>query len=159
MWRLYTQSNFAKLYQLEIDIRALQQRNISVQEFYSAMTNLWDQSTLIESDELKACGAHIAHREEQRLVQFLMALRSDFEGLRESILLYSPLSLVDSIVNELLVEELCLKSHFEKGILSTPNTLVLAVPSKSPPNNQMKTYTRVAFDECNFCKQKDHWKA
>ena len=48
--RPYTQSNFAKQYQLEIDIRALQQRNMSVHEFYFAMTNLWDQLTFIESD-------------------------------------------------------------------------------------------------------------
>ncbi|XP_019455139.1 PREDICTED: uncharacterized protein LOC109356269 [Lupinus angustifolius] len=38
--RLYVQSNFAKQYQLEIDIRALQQHSMSIQEFYSAMTNL-----------------------------------------------------------------------------------------------------------------------
>ena len=38
--RLFTQSNFAKQYQLENDIRALQQKNMSIQEFYSAMTDL-----------------------------------------------------------------------------------------------------------------------
>ena len=39
---LYTQANFAKLYQFEITIHALQQQNMSVQEFYSAMIDLWD---------------------------------------------------------------------------------------------------------------------
>jgi len=68
--RLYTQSNFAKQYQLESDIRALEQKNMSIQEFYSAMTDLWDQLALTESEELRACAAYIAHREEQRLVQF-----------------------------------------------------------------------------------------
>ncbi|XP_073130006.1 uncharacterized protein [Henckelia pumila] len=52
--RLYTQSNFAKQYQLEIDIRALQQKSMSIQKFYSAMTNLWDQLALTESLELQA---------------------------------------------------------------------------------------------------------
>jgi hypothetical protein len=33
--RLFTQSNFAKQYQLENDIRALHQKNISIQKFYS----------------------------------------------------------------------------------------------------------------------------
>ena len=55
---------------------------MSVQEFYSAMIDLWDQLALIESNELKACDAYITHREEQRLAQFLMVLCSDFEGLR-----------------------------------------------------------------------------
>ena len=37
---------------------------MSIQEFYSAMIDLWDQLALTELDELKACGAHIVHREE-----------------------------------------------------------------------------------------------
>ncbi|KAI9200578.1 hypothetical protein LWI28_010066 [Acer negundo] len=37
---LYTQSNFSKQYQLEYDIRALEQKSMSIQEFYYAMTDL-----------------------------------------------------------------------------------------------------------------------
>lgn len=37
-------------------------------------------------DELEACNVFIAYREEQRLVQFFIALRSDFEKLNGSIL-------------------------------------------------------------------------
>ena len=103
--RLFTQSNFAKQYQLENDIRALQQKNMGIQEFYSAMTDLWDQLALTESTELKACAAYIERREQQRLVQFLMALRGDYEGLRGSILHRSPLPSVDSVVSEFLAEE------------------------------------------------------
>lgn len=67
--RLYTQSNFAKQYQLETDIRALKQNNLSIQEFYSSMSDLWDQLALTESAELKAFKPYIVRREEQRLVQ------------------------------------------------------------------------------------------
>ena len=49
--RLVTQSNFAKQYQLENDIRALHQKNMSIQEFYPVMTDLWDQLALTESVE------------------------------------------------------------------------------------------------------------
>ena len=52
-------------------MHALQQRNMSVQEFYSAMTYLWDQLALKESNELKACGAYIAHGEEQKISSLL----------------------------------------------------------------------------------------
>lgn len=41
-----------------------------------------DQLALIESTELKAYCIYIAHREQQRFVQFLMAFQSDFEGIR-----------------------------------------------------------------------------
>ena len=44
---------------LENDIRAIHQKNISIQEFYSTMTDLWDQLALTELTELKACGALI----------------------------------------------------------------------------------------------------
>jgi len=74
---------------------------MSIQEFYSDMIDLWDQLALTESIELKACGAYIKRREQQWLVQFFTALRSDFEGLRGSILYRSPLS---SVVSELLAE-------------------------------------------------------
>jgi len=157
--RLFTQSNFAKQYQLENDIRALHQKNMSIQKFYYALTDLWDQLALTESVELKACGAYIERREQQRLVQFLTALRSDFEGLRGSILHRSPLPSVDSVVNELLAEEIHLQSYSGKGILSASNPSVLAVPSKPFSNHQNKPYTRVGFDECSFYKQKGHWKA
>jgi hypothetical protein len=157
--KVIQQSNFVKQYQLENDIRALHQKNISIQEFYSAMTDLWDQLALTELAELKACGAYIELREQQRLVQFLTALRSDFEGLRGSILHRSPLPSVDSIVSELLVEEIHLQSYSEKGILYASNPSILAVPSKPFYNHHNKPYTRVSFDKCSFCKQKGHWKA
>jgi hypothetical protein len=96
---------------------------MSIQEFYYAMTDLWDQLALTELVELKACGAYIKRREQQRLIQFLTALRNDFEGLKGSILHRSPLSSVDSVVSELLAEEIHLQSYSEKEILSTSNPL------------------------------------
>ena len=92
------------------------------------------------------------------MVQFLTALRSDFEGLRGSILHRSPLPSVDYVVSELLAEEIRLQSYSEKGIFPASNPSVLAIPSKSFSNHQNKSYTRVDFDECNLCKQKGYWK-
>ena len=153
--RLYTQSNFAKQYQLEFDIRALQQNNLSVQEFYAAMSDLWDQLALTEPDVLKAFKPYIDRREEQRLVQFLMALRSDFEGLRGSILHRTPLPTVDSVVHELIAEETRIKSHGDKAPkIATP--AIFDVSQRPQSSNQNRP--RVAFDECAFCKKKNHWK-
>ncbi|XP_062084857.1 uncharacterized protein LOC133790997 [Humulus lupulus] len=157
--RLYTQSNFAKQYQLESDIRALEQKDMSIQEFYSVMTDLWDQLALTESAELRAFAPYIARREEQRLVQFLMALRDDFEGLRGSILHRSPLPSVDSVVSELLADEIRLKSQAGKGILPAPSPSVLVVPPRHFTHHENKPHTKVGVDECSFCKQKGHWKA
>ncbi|XP_011014024.1 PREDICTED: uncharacterized protein LOC105117915 [Populus euphratica] len=128
---------------------------MSIQEFYSAMTDLCDQLAFTKSVKLKACGAYIERREQQRLVQFLTALHSDFERLKGSILHHSPLPSVDSVVSELLAEEICLQSYSEKGILSASNPVVLAVSSKSFSNHQKKPHIRVGFDKRNFYKQKD----
>jgi hypothetical protein len=60
---------------------------MTIHEFYSAMTNLWDQLTLMESVELKIVKVYTGQREEKwRLVQLLIALRNDFEGLCGSVL-------------------------------------------------------------------------
>lgn len=47
--RLYAQFR----YQLESYIRALKQNNMTIHEFYYAMTTLWDQLALMELTELK----------------------------------------------------------------------------------------------------------
>ncbi|XP_074566109.1 uncharacterized protein LOC141822675 isoform X1 [Curcuma longa] len=153
--RLYVQSNFAKQYQLENDIRALKQNHMSIQEFYSAMSNLWDQLALNEPVDLQALQTFTDYREQQRLVQFLMALRDDFEGLRGTILHRHPLPSVDDVVNELLAEEIRLKSTSgsDKGILPAHQSVFAA------PFNKNKSQGRVGHDECSYCKEKGHWKA
>ena len=82
--------------------------------------------TFTKSAELKACGAYIAHREQQRLIQFLMKLRNDFEGLRGLIFHHSPLpfiDFVDSVVSELLAKEIYLQSYFKKEMFYASNPL------------------------------------
>jgi plasmid maintenance system antidote protein VapI len=149
--RLYEQSNFAKRYKLESEIRDLKQNNMTIHEFYSAMTNLWDQLALMESPELKVVKAYTDHREEQRLVQLLMALRDDFEGLRGAILHRVPLPNVDSVVNELLAEETRLKSHSYS--ISTHQSVFATHKGK------LQGRVVLGNDECAFCKEKGHWKA
>ena len=115
-----------------MDIHALRPNGLSIQEFYSAISSLWDQLALTESAELKTVAAYISRREEQRLVQFLMVLRDDFEGLRGATLHRSPLPSVDSVVNELLAEEVRLKSKIDKESPSPAVPAVLAAPYRSP---------------------------
>ena len=154
--RLYTQSNFAKQYQLEMDIRALRQNGLSIQEFYSAMSSLWDQLALTESAELRAVAAYISRREEQRLVQFLMALRDDFEGLRGAILHRSPLPSVDSVVNELLAEEVRLKSKIDLETPPPAAPAVLAASYRSFGGSAPRPSMIVSLDKCIFCKENEH---
>ena len=74
------------------------------------------------------------------MVQFLTALHNDFKGLKGLILYHSQLPFVDSVVSELLAEEIRLQSYSKKGILSASNPSLLAVPSKQFFNHHHEPY-------------------
>lgn len=88
-----------------------------------------------------------------------MALYDEFERLRGSIMHLNPLPSVDSAVSELLDDEICLKSQVGKGILPTPNPSIFVAYFRPFAHYGNKTYAKVGFDDCSFCKQKVHWKA
>lgn len=74
--RLYTQSNSAKQYQLECDIKNVEQGTNSIHKFYIRTTELWNQLALMDPQfvcEVDATTFH-TYRQETRLVQFFMAL-------------------------------------------------------------------------------------
>ncbi|KAI5393502.1 hypothetical protein KIW84_060581 [Lathyrus oleraceus] len=85
----------------------------------------------MELTELKVVKAYTDQREEQYLVQFLMTLRDDFEGLRGSILHRNPIPSVDSVFNELLAEEIRLKTD----TTVTPDTDIplVSTATQEPP--------------------------
>ncbi|TXG71584.1 hypothetical protein EZV62_000163 [Acer yangbiense] len=79
---LFKQSNFACRYQLEMDIRAAKQGERSIQEFFSFMTEIWDQLALMDPKECTSFPTYQKLCEERKLVEFLMALRDDFEAIK-----------------------------------------------------------------------------
>ncbi|XP_070675617.1 uncharacterized protein [Malus domestica] len=145
--KLYTKANFAKRYQLEMKICTIQQGDKSIQVFYNELSNLWDQLALTEPEELGIVKLYCKYREEQCLVQFLMPLRDKFETLHSSIFHRTPFPSVDSVLNELQVEEVRVQSH--KLSSSSLNTSTFAAARSR----------RVAMDECSYCKGKWHWKS
>lgn len=82
--------------------------------------------------ELQALKVYTNFIEQQRLVQFFMALQDDFEGLRWMILHLHPLPNVDVVVNELLAEEIQLKSNSssDKGIFFASPPFFVALFTK-----------------------------
>ncbi|TQD70136.1 hypothetical protein C1H46_044329 [Malus baccata] len=152
--KLYTKANFAKRYQLEMEIRAIQQGEKSIQDFYNEMTSLWDQLALTEPKELSIVEVYCQYREEQRLVQFLMPLRDEFETLRSSILHRTPLPSVDSVLHELQAEEVRVQSHSHRLSSALSNSSALAMTTRSRPCGKRV----IGMDECAYCKGKGHWK-
>ena len=71
---------------------------------------------MTEPTKLSAFASYNTRRESQCLVQFLMALRCDFESLCGSILHRNPLPFIDDVINELLAEEIRLVSQPQANI-------------------------------------------
>lgn len=106
---IWLESNFAKQYPLEIDIRAFQQKSMSGQEFFNTTIDVCDQLVLTKFLDLQAFTPCITRREEHILVQFFMVLRDDFEGLRRTILFH-----IIFLMLILLTGEIHFKSHVDR---------------------------------------------
>ncbi|OMO63131.1 Integrase, catalytic core [Corchorus capsularis] len=155
---LYVQSNFAKRYELEKVIRSEGQKDRSIQDFYNFMNGVWDQLDMMDPPELSSFPAYMKLREEQNLVQFLMALRNEFEQLRGSILHRSPLPTVHNVVSELIAEETRLKTQ-TPPVMNTQEVLIASSQVKPANlNSGARGNQRIAIDECGYCHEKGHWK-
>ncbi|XP_077252465.1 uncharacterized protein LOC143891842 [Tasmannia lanceolata] len=131
MSRRYLQSNFARKYKLEQDLRSLRhQKGQFVSEFHSQMTIIWDELALMEPKWTTGAELWYNYREEMWLVQFLMALQDDFETIRATILHRSPLPTVESALSELFAEET------RKGLLPNPSSVF--VVTSHPRGNYSK---------------------
>ncbi|CAL5411925.1 unnamed protein product [Camellia sinensis] len=103
---LYGHSNFAKKYQLETQIRATKQGDRTIREFHGVMVGLWNQQAKREDRDLTLLSSYKKNQDEQHLVQFLIALRDEFEPIGRSILCRFFLPSVEKAVRELEEEEM-----------------------------------------------------
>ncbi|KAL5775329.1 hypothetical protein ACOSP7_012886 [Xanthoceras sorbifolium] len=103
--RLYAHSTLAENFQLEMDMRAISQGDRSIQELHGILVSFWDKLAMMEPKDLSGLDSFKKYREEQRLVQLLIALQDDFEPLRRSILQRSTFPSVQEAVEELITEE------------------------------------------------------
>jgi hypothetical protein len=111
MWdylrQIYYQDNFARKFQLELNIGNYRQGNLSIEQFYPGFINLWnDYSGLVHSQVSKEALAALqaVHSESQR-DQFLMKLRLEFESARAGLINCTPVPSLEVCLGELLREE------------------------------------------------------
>lgn len=118
-------------------MRGLVQGDRSVPEFYSLMTRIWDQLATMEPPELTSLDYYVKFREEQRLFQFLVPLKPEFEPLRKQILVRSPLPSVADAVNELIAEEPRLPIGISKKVGSHCRANPCLIPNQVLPNEMI----------------------
>ncbi|WOG96566.1 hypothetical protein DCAR_0415902 [Daucus carota subsp. sativus] len=141
----YTTSDLSHQYQIMSSLsKQKQEPGQPVADFLSQIQSLWDQLTLSEPKWLYTEDATLYHtyRDQQRLIQFLMALTQDFEPVRAALLHRVPLPSLESSVAELISEE----TRLGLGKLESVVDNVLAVPSVSTSDKPF----------CRFCRQSGH---
>ncbi|CAL5380597.1 unnamed protein product [Camellia sinensis] len=109
----------------------------------------WDQLALSEPpwDCTKDATLFTAYRDQQRLVQFLMALTPRFEPVRASLLHRTPLPTLEQAISELLSEETrfgTLHPHPVDSVLATPQ--IRSSPSSPSPQRS---------NACNYCHNRN----
>lgn len=104
----YQTTGLSHQYQLlsQLD-RMRQEPGQSINGFLSQIYAVWDQISLSEPSWTSTTDAALFadYRDQQRLIQFLMALTTDFEPVRASLLHRTPLPTLDQAISELLSEE------------------------------------------------------
>lgn len=129
-----------------------------MKDLYNVMTGILDQLATEEPSDWSSVDSYRKSREEQRLVQFLMALRDEFEPLRGDILLRSPLPTVNEAVSELIAEETRLKSPMF-SVTQTQSVFAAAPQSQFSYMPQTpRSRQKVNIYECSYCHEKGHWK-
>lgn len=152
--RLYTQSNFAKQYQLESDSRSLKHNNMIIQEFYSAMIICGISWLLWNQVNWKLSKRTLIKENNNIWFNFWWCLGMILRASVGVFCIRILFSSVDSVFNELSVEKIRLKSHSNlipnKGVLSTPPSVLLLYFTKE----NLKVGLRLVLMNVLFVRRK-----
>ena len=155
MWKylqkLYSQHNTARRFQLEHELAIIQQDSLSISDFYSNFMNLWAEYTDIIYATLPSEGLtsiQIMHETTKR-DQFLIKLRSEFEGTRSNLMNRDIVPSLDTCLNELFREEQCLLT--QATMQQRKSTPVAYATQGKPRGRDMSTI------QCFCCKGFGHY--
>ncbi|VFQ60933.1 unnamed protein product [Cuscuta campestris] len=104
----FGQSNGVRLYQLQKEVCSITQGNSDVAAYFTKLKTAWDELNIVCNLPKCTCGAVQAllkYEQDQRLIQFLMGLNSDYNVLRGNILVMRPLPTVSEAYGLVIHEE------------------------------------------------------
>lgn len=174
MWdylqKIYSQNNTARRFQLEHEIAIFQQESLSISEFYSHFMNLWAEYTDIVYKDLSAEAQTAVQKvhDTTKRDQFLMKLRSDFEGIRSNLMNRATAPSLDACLNELLREEQRLLTQTTMEQQKAASLPVAYAAQGRPRGRDMSTVQCFCCKEhghfasqcpkkfCNYCKKDGH---
>ena len=135
MWshlkNIYHQTNKARKFQLDSEIAKFSQGDKSVQEYFNGFLTLWTErdAMIIQSVSAGFLSEALKLQEETHISQFLMNLRPDFESVRSALMNREVTANLDTCFQEVLREELRLKS--QRAILEEPQASLASLQTES----------------------------
>ncbi|VFQ64705.1 unnamed protein product [Cuscuta campestris] len=150
----FGQTNGARLYQLQKEICSINQGNSDIAGYYTRIKRAWDELAMVSRLPNCTCGAVqelLKYEQDQRLVQFLMRLNSDYNVTRGNILIMRPLPSIPEAYGILIHEE-------RQRQIQSPTHI-------SPEHTSLSVQTQASFKAthedkkipvCENCKKKGH---
>ncbi|CAL1408190.1 unnamed protein product [Linum trigynum] len=172
MWRhltaLYSTVNPARQFEVQMALARLEQGDKSVTEYFNLAQELWTEQDLIQA----ALRPHalteetIEERQRTRILEFLMRLRPDFEGVRSALLNKEELKF-DGVLPTLVREETRMRT--QALIDQRPGEGETFVAAASATRDGGSGHLALAVDrpqfqrripttelECHHCREKGH---
>ncbi|VFQ66343.1 unnamed protein product [Cuscuta campestris] len=150
----FGQSNGVRLYQLQKDLCSISQGNSNIAAYYTRMKKVWDELSMVTSLPRCNCGVAqeiLKYEQDQRLIQFLMGLNSDYNTVRGNILLIKPLPSISAAYGMLVQEEKQKEIQIPSPFTSEHTSL----------NANIQLHNKGRYEDkkvpiCNHCKKKGH---
>ena len=157
---MFSQGNGPRVYQLQKDLASFSQGELSVTEYFTNLSILWDELQNYEpiptcSCEKCVCNVNekiskIHHRE--AVMQFLMGLNDSFSHVRGQILLMDPIPSVEKVFSLLIQDEKqrSVGQSNNGGPFVESTALAAKGTSFDPKNNKGKGKERPTCSHCGL---------
>ncbi|XP_074283078.1 uncharacterized protein LOC141607628 [Silene latifolia] len=160
----FGQSNALEVYQLTKDLGAVSQENLSLVEYYSKMKNLWETLDPLPScscGKISLCSCTLMKKmidreNNAKIIQFLINLNSNYDGVRTQILSLDPLPSINKVL------ALLQKIERQKQITDTVSVLTDANAYASYKQSESKKSGDAGpsnVKHCDHCNNNGHTRA
>lgn len=155
--RRFSITNGSRKYKLNKDLFALKQNHLSISEYYTALSSLWEEIESMNSlpilttitPEITAFLTAInVLREEAKLFQFLNGLDDKYGAQRSQLLMMSPLPTVESACSAIQQEEA------QRDVLQSNDNYVVEASAMYGSKNVDRSAGTMSV--CNVCGGKGH---
>ncbi|KAL0419303.1 UNVERIFIED_CONTAM: hypothetical protein Sradi_1343800 [Sesamum radiatum] len=142
-----------------------QQPGQTIHIYISLLQTLWDQLAICDLvwPNVEATKVYADFRDRQHVWHLLMTLRDEFDYVRSSLLHWSPLSKLDTIIKDLISEEIQWNTLCAEQV---PPSTDMVLATHAPPNPIFYIQTPFGHTQntsksskrsfCNYCKKYDH---